>query len=70
MFATGINNPMFPINLEFPKESIILSVEGETDILIENSEIMKQCRRNRGEGPGIRKRKAGLSDQAGNGCFL
>ncbi|WP_312426643.1 MurR/RpiR family transcriptional regulator [Lacrimispora sp.] len=45
IFATGINNPMFPINLEFPKESIIiiLSVEGETDILIENSEIIKQC---------------------------
>jgi len=36
---------MFPGNLEFPKESIIiiLSVEGETDILIENSEIIKQC---------------------------
>ncbi len=45
IFATGINNPMFPINLEFPTESIIiiLSVEGETDILIENSEIIKQC---------------------------
>ncbi len=45
IFATGINNPMFPINLEFPEESIIiiLSVEGETDILIENSEIIKQC---------------------------
>ncbi|HBG13135.1 MAG TPA: transcriptional regulator [Clostridium sp.] len=44
IFATGINNPMFPISLEFPKESIIiiLSVEGETDVLIENSEIIKQ----------------------------
>ncbi len=44
IFATGINNPMFPISLEFPEESIIiiLSVEGETDILIENSEIIKQ----------------------------
>jgi DNA-binding MurR/RpiR family transcriptional regulator len=45
IFATGINNPMFPISLEFPEESIIiiLSVEGETDILIENSEIIRQC---------------------------
>ena len=44
IFATGINNPMFPISLEFPKESIIiiLSVEGETGVLIENSEIIKQ----------------------------
>lgn len=44
IFATGINNPMFPISLEFPEESIIiiLSVEGETDILIENSEIIRQ----------------------------
>ncbi len=44
IFSTGISNPMFPINLEFPGESIIiaLSVEGETNILIENSEILKQ----------------------------
>ncbi|MEY8353531.1 MurR/RpiR family transcriptional regulator [Lachnospiraceae bacterium 54-53] len=44
IFSTGISNPMFPINLEFPGESIIivLSVEGETNILIENSEILRQ----------------------------
>lgn len=44
IFSTGISNPMFPINLEFPGESIIivLSVEGETNVLIENSSILKQ----------------------------
>ncbi|WP_077610322.1 MurR/RpiR family transcriptional regulator [Clostridium sp. Marseille-P2415] len=44
IFSTGISNPMFPINLEFPGESIliVLSVEGETNILIENSAISKQ----------------------------
>ena len=35
---------MFPINLEFPEESIIivLSVEGETNLLIDNSSILKE----------------------------
>ncbi len=44
IFSTGINGPMFPINLEFPEESIIivLSVEGETNLLIENSSILKE----------------------------
>lgn len=44
IFSTGINNPMFPINLEFPEECviIILSVEGETNILIENSSNLKE----------------------------
>ena len=44
IFSTGINGPMFPINLEFPEESIIivLSVEGETNIIIENSSILKE----------------------------
>lgn len=44
IFSTGINDPMFPINLEFPEESIIivLSVEGETNIIIENSSVLKE----------------------------
>lgn len=46
IFSTGINNPFFPINLEFPKETIIitLSVEGETDMLVENFEILKRSK--------------------------
>jgi DNA-binding MurR/RpiR family transcriptional regulator len=44
IFSTGINSPMFPINLEFPEESIIiiLSVEGESNIFIENSSSLKE----------------------------
>ncbi|WP_313342050.1 MurR/RpiR family transcriptional regulator [Lacrimispora sp.] len=44
IFSTGINSPMFPINLEFPEESIIiiLSVEGETEILVDNSSKLKE----------------------------
>lgn len=44
IFSTGINGPMFPINLEFPEESIVivLSVEGETSTLIENFSGLKE----------------------------
>ncbi len=46
VFSTGVNNPMFPINLEVPSETIIitLSVEGEVDALIKNSEILKRSK--------------------------
>lgn len=45
IFSTGINNPMFPIHLEIPEESIIivLSVEGEMNKFIENSSVIKEC---------------------------
>lgn len=44
IFSTGVNNPLFPINLEVPSETIIitLSVEGEVGTLIQNSEIFKR----------------------------
>lgn len=44
IFSTGLNTPFFPINLEIPNETIVitLSVEGETDILVENLEILKK----------------------------
>lgn len=46
IFSAGVNNPLFPINLEVPSETIIitLSVEGEVDILIQNSEMLKKSR--------------------------
>lgn len=46
IFSTGVNTPMFPINLEVPSETIIiiLSVEGEGDILVQNSEILKRSK--------------------------
>lgn len=46
IFSTGVNNPMFPINLEVPSETIIitLSVEGEIEILVHNSEILKRSK--------------------------
>lgn len=44
IFSTGVSNPMFPINLEVPDETIIitLSVEGEVDSLIQISTILKK----------------------------
>jgi Transcriptional regulators len=46
IFSTGINTPFFPINLELPSETVIiaLSVEGETEILVKNSEILKKSK--------------------------
>lgn len=46
IFSTGVNNPMFPINLEVPSETIIitLSVEGEIEALVNNSEILKRSK--------------------------
>lgn len=46
IFSTGVNNPMFPINLEVPDETIIitLSVEGEVEVLVQNSEILKRSK--------------------------
>ncbi len=46
IFSTGLSNPMFPINLEVPSETIIitLSVEGEVEMLVHNSEIMKRSK--------------------------
>ncbi|MDS0526106.1 MurR/RpiR family transcriptional regulator [Clostridium sp. SHJSY1] len=46
IFSTGVNNPTFPINLEVPSETIIitLSVEGEVDVLIQNSEILRKSK--------------------------
>ncbi|WP_099469828.1 MurR/RpiR family transcriptional regulator [Konateibacter massiliensis] len=46
IFSTGINNPMFPINMELPNETIIiaLSVEGETEVLVDNSDILKRSK--------------------------
>lgn len=46
IFSTGVNNPMFPINLEVPSETVIitLSVQGEVDTLIQNSEILKRSK--------------------------
>jgi len=46
IFSTGINDPMFPMNIEFPDETIliVLSVEGETNILVENSGLAKRSR--------------------------
>lgn len=46
IFSTGINNPFFPINLEFPSETIIisLSVEGESELLLDNTEILKMSK--------------------------
>jgi DNA-binding MurR/RpiR family transcriptional regulator len=46
IFSTGVNNPSFPINLEVPSETIIitLSVAGEVDMLVQNSEILKRSK--------------------------
>lgn len=46
IFSTGVNNPFFPINLEVPNETVIitLSVEGEVDTLIRNYEILKKSK--------------------------
>lgn len=46
IFSTGVNNPMFPINLEVPSETIIitLSVEGEVQILVQNFDILKRSK--------------------------
>nr|WP_281395971.1 SIS domain-containing protein [Clostridium aciditolerans] len=46
IFSTGVNYPMFPINLEVPNETIIitLSVEGEVEVLVQNSEILKRSK--------------------------
>jgi len=46
IFSTGVSNPMFPINLEVPSETIIitLSVEGEINMLVNNSDIMKRSK--------------------------
>jgi DNA-binding MurR/RpiR family transcriptional regulator len=46
IFSTGVNNPMFPINLEVPGETIIitLSVEGEIDTLVQNADILKRSK--------------------------
>jgi DNA-binding MurR/RpiR family transcriptional regulator len=46
IFSTGISNPFFPINLEFPSETIIisLSVEGESELMVENAEMLKRSK--------------------------
>lgn len=46
IFSTSINNPLFSMDLELPQETVIitLSVEGETSILVENSEIFKKSK--------------------------
>lgn len=46
IFSTGVNNPLFPINLEVPSETIIitLSVEGEVQILVQNFDILKRSK--------------------------
>lgn len=46
IFSTGINTPMFPMQIELPDETIViaLSVEGETDLLVENSGLAKRSK--------------------------
>lgn len=46
IFSTGVNNPMFPINLEVPNETVIvtLSVEGEIGMIVNNSDMLKRSK--------------------------
>lgn len=46
IFSTGVNTPMFPINLEVPSETVIitLSVEGEIEMIVNNSDMLKRSK--------------------------
>lgn len=44
IFAAGVNYPIFPINLEIPKDAaiVVLSVEGEVETLLNHSEYFRK----------------------------